>query len=63
MSYLPLQLKDPVPSDIVVARSQTPKNVTILANEIGLIPSEVSPLCVSVKVRIDNHLTSLSSSD
>ena len=63
MSYLPLQLKDPVPSDIVVARSQTPKNVTILANEIGLLPSEVSPLCISVRVRFGNYQMALSYSD
>ena len=39
--YLSLNLKDPVPSDIEVARSQTPKNVGELAREIGLLPSEV----------------------
>ena len=30
-----------VPSDIEVASAQTPKNVDILASEIGLLPSEV----------------------
>ena len=39
--YLPLRLLDPVPSDIEVARSQTPKKITELAKEIGLLPSEV----------------------
>ncbi|XP_037952265.1 C-1-tetrahydrofolate synthase, cytoplasmic isoform X2 [Teleopsis dalmanni] len=32
----------PVPSDIVIARSQTPKNISILAEEIGLMGKEVS---------------------
>ncbi len=41
--YLPLKLLDPVPSDIEVARAQTPKNVSELASEIGLLPSEVDP--------------------
>lgn len=30
-----------VPSDIEVARAQTPKDVAALAEEIGLLPSEV----------------------
>ena len=42
LSYLPLKIQDPVPSDIIVARSQTPKNITVLANEIGLLSNEVS---------------------
>lgn len=29
-------------SDITIARSQTPKNILQLADEIGLLPSEVS---------------------
>ena len=41
LRILPLQLLDPVPSDIVVARSQVPKPITELAEEIGLKPSEV----------------------
>ena len=49
LSYLPLKLKDPVPSDIAVARSQTPKNVSVLANEIGLLSNEVgSNQCYSL---------------
>ena len=39
--YLPLSLVDPVPSDIEVARSQTPKHVAELAKEIGLLSREV----------------------
>ena len=41
ISYLPLRVQDPVPSDITIARSQTPKKIMDLANEIGLLPSEV----------------------
>ena len=41
ISYLPLKIRDPVPSDITIARSQTPKKVVDLANEIGLLPNEV----------------------
>ncbi|XP_066249646.1 C-1-tetrahydrofolate synthase, cytoplasmic isoform X1 [Euwallacea similis] len=39
---LPLNLRTPVPSDIEIARSQIPKDITVLANEIGLLPHEVS---------------------
>ncbi|XP_068155521.1 C-1-tetrahydrofolate synthase, cytoplasmic isoform X1 [Drosophila tropicalis] len=40
----PLSLKPlrPVPSDIVIARAQKPKDIAYLANEIGLEPREVS---------------------
>ncbi|XP_049811826.1 C-1-tetrahydrofolate synthase, cytoplasmic isoform X1 [Schistocerca nitens] len=41
LSILPLTLKKPVPSDIEVARSQEPKDISDLAREIGLHPSEV----------------------
>lgn len=41
MKYLPLRLKSPVPSDINIARSQIPKDVCDLADEIGLLASEV----------------------
>lgn len=30
-------------SDIAIARSQTPKDISVLAAEIGLLPSEISP--------------------
>lgn len=43
ISYLPLMLKNPVPRDIDVARNQTPKNIMQLADEIGLLTSEVEP--------------------
>nr|XP_053633121.1 C-1-tetrahydrofolate synthase, cytoplasmic-like isoform X1 [Cherax quadricarinatus]XP_053633130.1 C-1-tetrahydrofolate synthase, cytoplasmic-like isoform X1 [Cherax quadricarinatus]XP_053633136.1 C-1-tetrahydrofolate synthase, cytoplasmic-like isoform X1 [Cherax quadricarinatus] len=41
ISYLPLDVLDKVPSDIEVARAQTPKDVAELAEEIGLLNSEV----------------------
>jgi methylenetetrahydrofolate dehydrogenase (NADP+) / methenyltetrahydrofolate cyclohydrolase / formyltetrahydrofolate synthetase len=40
---LPLNLESPVPSDIAISRSQAPKPISMLAKEVGLIPSEVSP--------------------
>ncbi|KAL3285658.1 hypothetical protein HHI36_000190 [Cryptolaemus montrouzieri] len=40
---LPLEFQRPVPSDIDIARSQEPKNILQLADEIGLYPNEVSP--------------------
>ena len=41
MRFLPLNPSDPVPSDIVVSRSQTPKNVVELAREMGILENEV----------------------
>jgi methylenetetrahydrofolate dehydrogenase (NADP+)/methenyltetrahydrofolate cyclohydrolase/formyltetrahydrofolate synthetase len=43
LSILPLTLVQPVPSDIQVARSQTPKSITQLAKEIGLKENELEP--------------------
>ncbi|KAG5886240.1 hypothetical protein JTB14_008907 [Gonioctena quinquepunctata] len=42
LSVLPLKLQTPVPSDIAISRAQTPKNISQLANEIGVLSSEVS---------------------
>lgn len=39
---LPITPLNPVPKDIEVARSQTPKNILELTQEIGLLPNEVS---------------------
>ncbi|KAJ8308629.1 hypothetical protein KUTeg_013503 [Tegillarca granosa] len=36
-----VELKVPVPSDLEIAQSQTPKNVDVLAKEIGLLTEEV----------------------
>merc|ERR1712130_64760 len=41
LSLLPLHPLEKVPSDIEVARAQTPKDISVLAQEIGLLPSEV----------------------
>lgn len=40
---LPLKLKSPVPSDIAVSRSQHPKPITAIANEVGIAPHELEP--------------------
>ncbi|KAJ8976305.1 hypothetical protein NQ317_010259 [Molorchus minor] len=39
---LPLKLQTPVPSDIEISRAQEPKDITQLAQEIGLYPGEIS---------------------
>ncbi|CAL4082611.1 unnamed protein product [Meganyctiphanes norvegica] len=39
--HLHLERKTPVPSDIEVARAQIPKDIDVLAKEIGLLSSEV----------------------
>ncbi|XP_030855571.1 C-1-tetrahydrofolate synthase, cytoplasmic isoform X1 [Strongylocentrotus purpuratus] len=41
MRYLPLHLKQPVPTDIDVSRAQKPKEVSELAQELQLLPSEI----------------------
>lgn len=41
LSLLDLRLKSPVPSDIDIAKAQTPKNIAQLTEEIGLLPTEV----------------------
>jgi len=43
LACLPLKLVEPVPSDIDIARNQTPKNIMDLAAEVGLSASEVDP--------------------
>lgn len=40
---LPLKLQTPVPSDIAVSRAQQPKQITHLANEIGIAAHELEP--------------------
>lgn len=42
LQVLPLRLVRPVPSDIDIARAQRPKHIGKLAEEIGLLPNEVS---------------------
>ncbi|KAG5439029.1 hypothetical protein PCANB_002361 [Pneumocystis canis] len=41
ISPLPLKLLDPVPSDIVISKNQIPKNIRVLAKEIGILDSEL----------------------
>ncbi|KAI8823585.1 formate--tetrahydrofolate ligase-domain-containing protein [Fimicolochytrium jonesii] len=41
VEYLKLNLKTPVPSDIDIAMAQTPKPVKVLAEELGLLSSEL----------------------
>lgn len=38
---LPLELLEPVPSDIAIALAQKPKPIKFIAEELGLLPSEV----------------------
>lgn len=52
---LPLKLQDPVPSDIAVSRSQTPKNIARVANEIGIAPGELEPYG-AYKAKVDLNL-------
>lgn len=40
---LPLELKSPVPSDIDISRSQTPKFITEVSKEIGITEDEFEP--------------------
>ncbi|XP_054011168.1 C-1-tetrahydrofolate synthase, cytoplasmic [Hylaeus anthracinus] len=40
---LKINPQKPVPSDITISRSQEPKSITSLAEEIGLHPNEISP--------------------
>ncbi len=40
---LPLRLLQPVPSDIAISRAQRPKNITRIAEEVGISPHELEP--------------------
>jgi hypothetical protein len=41
MQYLKLDLKTPVPGDIVIAMGQNPKRISQVAGELGLFSSEI----------------------
>ncbi|XP_057303535.1 C-1-tetrahydrofolate synthase, cytoplasmic-like [Hydractinia symbiolongicarpus] len=41
MKYLPLNLETPIPSDIAISRSQKPKYVGDLAEELKFLPEEI----------------------
>jgi len=43
IDYLKLKLKEPVPSDIEIAKSHVPKNISQLCHEIRLLDSEYEP--------------------
>ncbi|RDL37856.1 FTHFS-domain-containing protein [Venustampulla echinocandica] len=51
---LPLKLKDPVPSDIAVSRAQHPKQITRIAQEVGIEGHELEPYGAhKAKVELD----------
>lgn len=52
LSHLPLTLVEPVPKDIDISRSQTPKHIMELVGEVGLTASEVMPYG-STKAKVD----------
>ena len=52
---LPLKLQTPVPSDIAVSRSQRPKPITQVADEVGIAPHELEPYGAS-KAKVDLKL-------
>ncbi|CEP24323.1 unnamed protein product [Cyberlindnera jadinii] len=51
---LPLELKKPVPSDYEISRDQTPKHITEVASEAGILPIELEPYGSSkAKVKLE----------
>lgn len=57
-----LDVKRPIPSDIAISRSQKPKHVGVLADEIGLVPDEYdlygktkAKVTLSVLQRLSNN--------
>ena len=52
---LPLKLQDPVPSDINVSRAQRPKNIRLVAQEIGITDRELE-LYGAHKAKVDLSL-------
>ena len=55
VSCLPLQLQNPVPSDLEIARAQRPKPITTLALELGILDSELH-LFGSHKAKVCAHV-------
>ena len=49
---LPLKIVDPVPPDIVISRSQRPKAITAIADEIGIAQHELEPYGAT-KAKVD----------
>ncbi|KAG0670342.1 tetrahydrofolate synthase [Maudiozyma exigua] len=53
-SILPLNLETPVPSDYEISRKQKPKEITQIASEAGLLPSEFEPYgSTKGKIKLD----------
>ncbi|KAK7969569.1 C-1-tetrahydrofolate synthase- cytoplasmic [Apiospora saccharicola] len=52
---LPLQSKTPVPSDIDVSKAQIPKEITLVAEEVGIARHELEPYG-SYKAKVDLSL-------
>lgn len=62
LAVLPLHIESPVPSDIAISRSQEPKHIADLADEVGLLEPEVSlygsrkaKISLSVLERLQNQ--------
>ena len=49
---LPLKTTSPVPSDIEISRSQRPKGITVVADEVGIAEHELEPYGAS-KAKVD----------
>jgi methylenetetrahydrofolate dehydrogenase (NADP+) / methenyltetrahydrofolate cyclohydrolase / formyltetrahydrofolate synthetase len=54
---LPLRLQVPVPSDIAISRSQHPKSITHVAEEVGIASHELEPFGM-YKAKVDLSLLS-----
>ena len=54
---LPLKLQSPVPTDIAISRSQHPKLIAHVAEEIGIAPHELEPFG-AYKAKVDLSLLS-----
>lgn len=52
---LPLKLESPVPSDIAISRRQTPKQITRIAQEVGISSYELEPYG-AYKAKVDLSL-------
>lgn len=52
---LPLKVKSPPPADIVISRAQHPKQITRIAQEVGILPHELEPYG-AYKAKVDLSL-------
>ncbi|KAK5105561.1 tetrahydrofolate synthase [Lithohypha guttulata] len=55
VTSLPINIKQPVPSDIAISRSQHPKQITQVATEVGIAPHELEPYG-AYKAKVDLSL-------